>query len=173
MRCWSSDLKPSDLDYEDKKNFIEPALTAVAQALKIGLCNEINHLECFGKYESKNKREVTNQQPGMHKCKLKDRCLELQSPFLTAEKFEKLLEPFLDQDFLYTKETEYSLTNSIFSPIEDALERGRVTPSEIDYCLMVGGSSLIPQVQKAMGKYFPNAELLKYKDIDAPQLAIA
>ena len=168
-----NNLKPSDLDYEDKKKFIEPALTAVAQALKIGLCNEISHLESFGKYESKNKREVTNQQPGMHKCKLKDRCLELQSPSLTAEKFEKLLEPFLDKDFLYARETEYSLTNSIFSPIEDALERGGITPNEIDCCLMVGGSSLIPQVQKAMEKYFPNADLLKYKDIDAPQLAIA
>ena len=28
-----NNLKPLDLDYEDKKNFIEPALTAVAQAL--------------------------------------------------------------------------------------------------------------------------------------------
>ena len=36
--------------------------------------------------------------------------------------------------------------------------------------LITGGGT---GLGKAMGKYFPNAELLKYKDIDAPQLAIA
>jgi tetratricopeptide (TPR) repeat protein len=46
------------------------------------------------------------------------------------------------------------LTQSIFSPLLDALNRAGKDPHEIDFCLMVGGSSLIPQVKKAVESFF-------------------
>ena len=85
-------MKPHDLTFEDKKNYIEPAFVGVAEALKTGLCNEISRLESFGQYATADKTAVTKKQPGLHACRLRDRTLELQSPSLSAAQFEKLLE---------------------------------------------------------------------------------
>ncbi|MBT3980947.1 MAG: Hsp70 family protein [Bacteriovoracaceae bacterium] len=168
-----NNLKASDLGFEEKKIFIEPSLTAVAQALKIGISNEISQLEGFDKYEGKEKKELVKIQPGRHICSLKDRDFILQSPSINAEQFEKLLTPFLDQDSLYARETEYNLTCSIFAPIQDAIDRALISADDIDFSLMVGGSSLIPQVQKAVKNYFPSADTLKHTDKESSQLAIS
>ncbi len=45
--------------------------------------------------------------------------------------------------------------------------------SEIGLCLLVGGSSLIPQIQGAMRSFLPNAQLLTYPDQESIQLAVA
>ena len=82
---------------------------------------------------------------------------------MTAEQFETVLEPFLDTELLYAKETEYQLTCSIFAPLQDALERAGLRPSEVNLCLLVGGSSLIPQVKTAVAQYFRAAKVLPMK----------
>ena len=162
-----------DLSYEEKKKYVEPALLSVAEMLKIGLCTEIARLLRFDRYEDAAKDEIVKKLPGVHPCALKDRTLTLQSPQLTAEQFEEILEPFLDTDLLYARETEYRMMNSIFAPIEDALDRGGLLADDIDLCLLVGGSSLIPQVIAAMQDYFSQAQVLTYADRDDTQTAIA
>lgn len=166
-------MKPHDLTFEDKKNFIEPAYLGVAEALKTGLCTEISRLESFGQYATADKTKVTKKQPGLHVCRLKDRTLELQSPSLSAAQFEKLLIPFLDRELLYARETEYRLTCSIFAPVQDALDRSTLDAMGIDFCLLVGGSSLIPQVAQAVAKFFGSARVLTYPDRESVQVAVA
>lgn len=162
-----------ELCFVDKKKFLEPALLGVAEALKIGLCNEISRLRAFGQYDSCDKSKVVKTQPGSHPCNLGDRELHLKSPTLSASQFEELLAPFLDTDLLYARETEYRLTCSIFAPLQDALDRSKLAAADIDLCLLVGGSSLIPQVPDAVSKFFPNAKQLTFPDREAVQLAIA
>lgn len=166
-------LGPHALTFEDKKNIIEPSFFGIAEALKIGLCNEINRLKSFNQYEDADKAAITKKQPGQHTCKLGERVLQLTSPTLSAEAFEEVLGPFLDTDLLYSRETEYRLTCSIFAPLEDALGRCGLSPDDIGLCLLVGGSSLIPQVQESVAEYFAKAQILTFADRDAVQTATA
>ena len=56
------------------------------------------------------------------------------------------MEDFLDEEFLYHREDEYKILNSIISPVQDAINRADLKKEEIDFCLIVGGSSAIPHV---------------------------
>ena len=162
-----------DLDFEQRKREFEPAYLGVASSLKVGLCTEISRLESFGKYAEADKTELVKSLPGAYPCTIAGRELLLRSPKLTAARWEELLDPFLDADMLAARDSEYRLTCSIFAPVQDAIERAGLERGEIGLCLLVGGSSLIPQIQGAMGSFLPNAKLLTYPDQESVQLAVA
>lgn len=167
-------LNEFDLTFEDKKRRIEPSFIGIAEGLKIGLCKEIKRLKEFGVYDSKNKTEVMKTFPGAYICQLEDgRQLKLNSPILTAEQLDKVLVQFLDPDLVYARETEYRLTCSIYAPLQDAIERAGLDEDKIDYCLLVGGSCLIPHVIESMQDFFSKCQLLQYNDNDALQTAVA
>ncbi len=159
-------LSEFDLVYNDKKEYIEPALLGAAEALKISLCREVRRLKEFGKYDGRDKSTVKVINATTYECKQKNRVFRLFNPEMSAAQFEDLLKPFLDRDCLYARETEYRLILSVFAPLQDALDRSGLRPENIDYCLMVGGSSLIPQVTEAVDKFFINSKLLTYADDD-------
>ena len=146
-------LSPLDLKWTEKKKGLEPQLLGKAEALKVSLCKEIDRLIKFDRYDQADKSNLAAKQPAIT-CNLGNRQFRLSNPSLSAEQFENLLDPFLDRDALYVRETEYRLTQSIFSPLQDALNRAGKDPHEIDFCLMVGGSSLIPQVKMAVEDFF-------------------
>jgi molecular chaperone DnaK len=162
-----------DLSFSDKKQKLEPALIGAAEALKIGICTTISRLISFGKYESANKDAIIKTQPGLHSVKIGDKILTLNSPTISAEQFEELLEPFLDVDRLYARSTEYRLTNSIFAPVEDAIDRAELDGSDIDFVLLAGGSCQIPHVKMQVEDYLPDAQILSFPERDESQTAIA
>lgn len=166
-------LDPLSLSFDDKKQRIEPALIGVAEALKTGLCQEFTRRSAFGQGAAAGAEPLVKRQPGAHPCVIGDQQLTLQSPSLSAEQFEEVLKPFLDRDLLYARESEYRLTASIFGPLEDALDRGGTQAKDIDLCLLVGGSSLIPQVRQAVAEYLSNATVLGSADPEPIQAAIA
>ncbi len=167
-------ITPFDLGYEQKKQFIEPAFIGIAEALKIGLCHEIRRLRAFGMYAEADGEILLKTVPGLHTCTLPDGLsLSLRTPTLTAGQFEKMLLPFLDRELLYARETEYRLTCSIFAPIQDALDRSGLDPKDIDYCLLTGGSCLIPQVFDALKDFFPHSEILESTDEETIQTMVA
>ncbi len=165
-------LSALDLTWSKKKKRLEPQLLGKAEALKIALCNEVARLKKFGKYKGQDKSQIIVKQPHV-RCKVGKDEFSLSQPSLSAEKFEELLKPFLDRDFLYAKETEYQLTQSIFAPLEDALQRAEKEAYEVDFCLMVGGSSLIPQVKDSVGEYFDKGVVGFFEDHLAMQVAVA
>ena len=73
---------------------------------------------------------------------------------------------FLKQGFGKTTrikgEDEY---NSIFSPIESAIKKSKVPKEEIDYVLLIGGSSKSPYIQEALHSYFEDSEILVPMDL--------
>ncbi|MDA7873798.1 Hsp70 family protein, partial [Rhodopirellula sp.] len=162
-----------ELDYVIKKNNLEPALLGVAEQLKVGLSDEIRRLQAFDAYEDSDKSKISKTAPGAHKVTLGQRQLLLTSPNLSAEVFEKLLEPFLDKDLLYAKETDYRITCSIFAPLNDALDRSGLSQTDVDYCLLVGGSTRIPQVTNHIQKHFKNATILQNEDRDAVKSCVS
>lgn len=171
--CAQNEISQHDLGYEDKKIFIEPAYLGVAEALKISLCTEISRLIKFNQYEGRDKEAVSAKLPGVYSCQFRGRSLALKAPKLTAAEFEKLLGPFLDRDMLFARETEYRMTQSIFAPLTDALDRSGLDRETVDWCLLVGGSSLIPQIIRAVKEFMPQARLLTYQDRESIQTAVA
>ena len=169
-----NNLPKFSLSFDDKKNYIEPALLSVAEALKINMCKEIYRLMAFGKYKDADKSEIVQTYPGFAECKTsKKETFKLVKPKLTAKEFEEVLEPFLELDFLYPFETEYRVTCSIFAPLNDSLEKCLLHANEIDMVLMVGGSSLNPLLKKPLEENFENGRICFDNDIEAIQAGVA
>jgi hypothetical protein len=163
-------LDRHSLDFETKKTIIEPAFIGVAEQLKIGLCEKL--LQALD-----NDEDISEVTETCHKkfiCQLPEGgSLTLVNPTLSLESFDKVLTPFLDTDMLFTRETEYFQTLSIFVPIQDALDRSNLKEEQIDLCLLVGGSCLIPQVRFALETAFAKADTLNFETADAMQTAVA
>ncbi len=169
-----NNLDEFELDYSIKKKIIEPSLIGIAEALKTGLCNEIRRLRKFDAYDPQKNNDIIKKQPGRHICHLPDgRELALDSPSLSGKQFADVMVSFLDADLLYARETEYRMTCSVFAPLQDALDRAGLTADDIDYCLLAGGSSLIPHIEDAVADFFSQGSLLTYSDYEASQTTVA
>jgi molecular chaperone DnaK (HSP70)/tetratricopeptide (TPR) repeat protein len=172
-------LDEHELTFDDKQRLLVPAFLSVAEALKISLCMTIARLKQEGKYHDADLSQVYSLMPGVFPeggkpLKTEDgKKISLRSPRLTADQFEKILGPFLDEDILYPRENQYRVTCSIFSPLEDAVDRSGLDKSDIDCVLLFGGSCLIPQVVQAVMGFFKEAEFLTFPDKTAIQTAVA
>jgi molecular chaperone DnaK (HSP70) len=158
-------LDPLALTFAQKKKGLEPQLLGKAEALKIALSSEINRLIKFGRYApSTDKSSIVVHQPPLSCTLGPSASYTLSDPSLSAADFERLLAPFLDADFLFARETEFRLTLSVFAPLRDAMDRAGRDASDVDLCLLAGGSTLIPQVRDALRAHFPNARLVFHDD---------
>jgi hypothetical protein len=165
-------LHPRDLTWSQKKKGLEPQLLGTAEALKIALCRETDRLVKFGRYGGEVRNALESRQPPVA-CALDGRTLTLSRPRLSALRWEALLVPFLDPESLYLKESEFRLTQSIFAPVRDALDRAGMRPHDLGAVLLVGGSTLIPQVRSAVARFFPSAKLWTFDDPLDAQLAVS
>lgn len=86
--------------------------------------------------------------------------------FITAMNvfFTQVIIPFWDA---YTVKEQQKKYNNINYALQTALEKGHVNKSEVDYVLMIGGSSKNPFVQHQIKKYFNNAEVIVPRDIQS------
>ena len=167
-------LQPNELNYNDKANYLIPALLGCAEALKIGLCCEMKRKRDLGYYSEEEHEKLVHKLSGYYPCTLRNgKILQLKSPELSAIEFDKVLEPYINRDFPYHRETDYFQTCSIFAPLKNVLDRVELGPEDIDFCLLVGGSSLIPQIDKAVEDYFAYAKTLRFNDIESIQTAVA
>ena len=165
-------LDSRGLDYVEKSDCVIPALLGAAESLKIGLCHEIARLKKLDLYDEQ-RATLVRKIPNSYPCSLRDRELWLQSPTLSATQLDKILEPFFDKDLLYPRETDYFRTCAIFAPLQDALDRAGLKAQDVDFCLMVGGSSFIPQVREAVEIFFSEARFLRFYDLEQTQTAVA
>jgi molecular chaperone DnaK len=164
-----NDKDRNSFDYTIKKGSIEPAFIGVAEELKIALCEKYQQLIDTNEADEYLQHTCMGEYP----CKLPEGTLHLTNPSLSLEQFEELLSSFLDADLLFVKENEYRQSLSVFAPICDALAKCNLKESDIDLCLLAGGSSLIPQVEQALDSYFSVARMLTFDSADDAQTAIA
>ncbi len=66
-----NNLSSFALTYKEKKEYVEPALLGVAEALKVGISTEIARLEKFGRYEGADKGQIVKKLPGVRECDLR------------------------------------------------------------------------------------------------------
>ncbi|KAB2876386.1 MAG: Hsp70 family protein [Burkholderiaceae bacterium] len=165
-----------DLDFEEVQARFVPALQPVAEALKIQLSNEMWRRRAFDQSEEQvsaasarfpQATKVTSKRLG------RDLTLSADSSTLTGQQFDELLGPFLSSDRLAPAQFEYRLECSVFAPVEDALARSGLDSTDIHYVLSVGGSALLPQLEKALRSKFPESDHLRFSDRAEFQYAIA
>ena len=146
-------LAARHFEWGDRKKIIEPALRGCAEALKEGLCREISQLHLHGRYEGADKTQIVARQAPT-KVTVGGKDYLLAHPELSAARWEEILKPFLDLEMMHARETDYVLALSVFAPLTDALERAKLRTKDVDLVLLAGGSSLVPQVQWAIEKFF-------------------
>ena len=167
-----NDLAPRHFEWTDRKKMIEPSLRGCAEALKEGLCREIAQLHLHGRYADADKAKIIAKQAPT-KVSVGGKDYLLAHPELSAAQWEEILKPFLDLEMMHARETDYVLALSIFAPLTDALDRAKIRSKDVDMVLLAGGSSLVPQVQWALEKFFPQSQVLRFPDSTAAQTAIA
>ncbi len=164
-------LKESGMSKDDfrtpEKNRIISQLLKSAEQLKIMICenialqtsNRILPSAAISKdYVSIGNRIEIDTRKGL---------LILTEPKLSYAEFNKAMKAFLKSPALVpykTKIVEDEFT-TIFNPIQTALKKAFLTKNEIDYVLLIGGSSKNPYVQAALKEYFKESELLVPRDL--------
>jgi molecular chaperone DnaK len=162
-----NNLTEYELEFDEQQAIIVPALISVAEALKIQISNEIWRLKEFNQYEKKL-HNITAKFPAITKIespRLKKKLtLSPDSTNITIDQFEEILEPFLTTVQLVPNIKEERIECSIFTPIEDALDRANLKYNDIDHLFIVGGSALIPQIVESIQFNFPKSNLITYKN---------
>lgn len=165
-----NNLPPRTFGFAEKRNFLEPALRPIAEALKIGLCKEQARRASLGLTKDP---ELKRQFPGRYTLTVNDKSYELTAPVLSEQALTRVLQPFFDRNMLAPRTDEYRTARSIFAPMDDAIVRSGLTHDDINVCLMVGGSSSIPLVVDALQAVLPRAKVLTFDNADARKECVA
>jgi len=167
-----NELSPRHFEWAERKKILEPALRGCAEALKEGLCRDITQLQLHKRYDDSDKSQVVARQAPT-KVTVGKRDYLLAAPSLSAATWEEILKPFLDEDMMHVRQSDYTMALSIFAPITDAMDRANVLRSNVDCVLLAGGSSLIPQVQTALKGFLTHSDFHSFSDATGAQTAIA
>lgn len=171
-----SGLSEFDVDFEEVQARFVPALQPVAEALKIQISNEMWRREAFGQSEEQVNAAIARfpQATSIISRKLgRTLTLSPEASTLSGEQFLDVLEPFLSVDRLAPAQFEYRLECSMFAPVMDAIDRAGLEPAEMHYVLSVGGSALLPPVERALREAFSGCTHLRFEDRTEFQYAIA
>ena len=155
--------EPTSFSYTQKRDHLLPALTGVANSLKIKMSHEIMRLRRLGSPEA-DADTLQVKLPGITKVPSgrPGEELTLTSPTLDQASFKEAVRRYVSRFILAPQAGEYALAQSVFAPTQDALDRLGLTPEDIDAVLIVGGSSLLPPFQDEVMKYFPSSAVLQY-----------
>lgn len=155
-----NDKKMEQFRTNEKKQ-IASALYKIAERLKILINKSLSTLTSdfvIPQIKNSERKEEIESEVVVHTNKGDLR----QSHFyLTPKELTETMSVFLKSEWNKTTrikgEEEY---NSVFSPIESAIKKSKISKEEIDYILFIGGSSQSPYIQEALHKYFEDSELL-------------
>jgi molecular chaperone DnaK len=164
----SHGLDAFTFDFNAKRDYILPALAAVAEKLKIKLSEEVVRLGIEEDEDLEVALPVAYDIPvpeGMPTLSLK--------PSLSLAEYREATEGFLTRIVTPPIGYEYYSVSSVFAPIDDAMRRAEWTAAHLDAILVVGGSSMESGFRRAIHKAFPEARLLTYRDSLAVQRAIS
>ncbi len=167
-------LKQNDLDryamsWDDKRRRIEPQLLGVAERLKIVLSRRMSeHLAARLAIDDDADSRSVDMTVNWN-----GRTLTLNNPSLSVAQLRTLMKPFLDSDPPPEAGDEFVQRSSMFAPVVQALMRARLEPEDIHGILLCGSSSLLPPVQEALARKFPDAHRVMLGDAEELQGTVA
>lgn len=80
--------------------------------------------------------------------------------YLTCSELTQAMDVFTRNDYKKTTECKEETYNSIYTPIESAIQKAHINKSEIDYVLLIGGSAQSPYIQSSLKRYFSDSDML-------------
>jgi len=163
-------LESLDLGWRQKKREVESRLVLAAEGLKHALCRRIAKADADKRALPEDTEMVDTHS---YKIETGGRTLWLENATLTLADFNRVLKPFLDDATRAPDSNEYFSALSIFEPITTLTDRLRIDRNSVDAVLFAGGASLVPQVRRALLRFFPKAIALGGTDPDRLQGAVA
>lgn len=149
----------------ERRDTIWSQLGRLAEDLKVRLCEELDKVVEVQGWDRVNLSKVrVSLPPQVIRTSAGDIWLDQLS--LSGQEFADLLEPFLDPDDSSNADKEYYRITSIFTPIQDALEKCNLSAKDITRVLLVGGSSRNPLVEQALQRFFAGATIERPKQLD-------
>lgn len=164
-----------EFNFKQKRDYILPALSSLAEKLKIKLSQEMSRLESLGKLpEDPSDLEVGLPTPfSFSTGHTEHPTLSLAKPRLSVAQLRRATDPFLNRRAAAPLGKEYYVISSIFAPIDDALDAAEWKPEYVDAVLLVGGSGSAVAVREAIRDAFPDATLFTYADALDAQRSIS
>lgn len=164
-------LQESEKKYEDfrtpERNRITTQLLKAAEQLKIMICDGVA-LQMTGRVlpglsSSSDKVSISNR----IEIDTRKGRVSLSEAKLSYADFNDVMNRFLKTTSIVPFKSKNSSDEfaTIFSPIQSALKKASLMKDDIDYVLLIGGSSKNPYVQAALRKYFADADLLIPSDL--------
>lgn len=148
MGMKESDLRRKQVDYL-VKHLMKPA-----ELLKIEICEKVsNQMEdgILPPLASSDEDVILNYPVEFE---FDGKMMHLETPKMKFSEFNNVMRTFLKQDF-----SEKDKYNSVFKSINSAVEKSCYSRSDIDYVLLIGGSSYNPYIQYALRESFSESEL--------------
>lgn len=162
-------LKPEDFRTRELKDHLIPSLLQVAENLKIRISEEMAL-----KASSMSLHDITNSEKSVTigtpiVIDTRKGILELKEATLSYSEFADIVDTFISrgqQKPVSRIENEIEFI-SIFKPIDSALKKAKLSTSDIDYVLFIGGSSKNIVIQDAIKNYISEADALIPPDLQA------
>lgn len=159
-----NDFRGISLRTNEEKEIIRRLMTP-AELLKIQICEKVSLQMVDGKLPLLcNSEEIIRHHAGEEIEIRKIGKVTLPTPELSYQQFNEAMKVFLNQETRSLSRTNDNYT-SIFSNISSALKKAKFTKKDIDYVLLIGGSSKNPYLQYALRHYFDNSTLLIPKNL--------
>lgn len=146
------------LQITDIKQVIIPQLTVIAEDLKVQVCNAMSLKAGSGDINRLTLESIIGQR-SHNVISFKNDEIDLSDISITAEKFKELFTKFFrgkSYSFKYFDKTITTVSTSISEIVEKADE----TLDNVDYVLLVGGSSFNPLLGAMVQQKMANAKLL-------------
>ena len=145
---------------QNKKQYLIDHIMKPAELLKIEICERVANQMVDGILPSlaiSDEKVVLN---ASYRFEFDGRWVEFTNPEMSYREFNDIMKNFLKQE--YSDSDEY---NSIFKCVNSAVEKSGLTRNDIDYVLLIGGSSYNPYIQYALRESFSNSTLRIPRDL--------
>lgn len=139
---------------QSKRKYLIDHLMKPAERLKIEICDNVGRQMADGILPP---IAISNDEITIHtsyRFEFDGRWVTFENPHMSYRQFNDIMKHFLKHDF--TDNDEY---NSVFKCINSAVEKSGIDRTDIDYILLIGGSSYNPYIQYALKEHFSESTL--------------
>lgn len=162
-------LKTEDFRTKEINELLIPKLLPAAERLKIKLSENISLLISTKSIEEIALMDDYVSLGNNIEIETRKGLLTIEEPRLSFKEFAGVNSVFVKENNLLPakrieKEIEFV---SVFTPINSALKKAKLSPNDIDYVLFIGGSAKNPFIQEAVSDYFPESDILIPDDLQA------
>lgn len=145
---------------QDQIQYLINHIMKPAELLKIEICERVANQMSDGILPPIAVSEEKVTLNTSFKFEFDGRWVVFDNPSMSYKEFNDVMKNFLKHDNYDNAEF-----NSIFTSINSAIKKSKLSKDEIDYVLLIGGSSYNPYIQYALREYFSNSTLRIPRDL--------